>query len=117
MGVNTKRSYMKAILPIELVRRLDPSDSMSISTVLMLLYVMQYPDSTIKELERATGMSKSATSRHLLILTERGDRARSRPGLGLITTYEDEQDARVKRAKLTPKGVKLQSDIDKVMEA
>jgi DNA-binding MarR family transcriptional regulator len=115
MGVS-KRSYMKAILPIELIKRLDPSDSMSVSTVLMLLYVMQYPGSTIKELEKVSEMSKSSASRHLLILTERGDRARARPGLGLVTTYEDPHDARVKRAKLTPKGVKLQSDIDKVME-
>lgn len=111
-----KRSYMRAILPIELVRRLDPSDNMSVSTVLMLLYVMQYPDSSIKELEKVAEMTKSSASRHLLILTERGDKARGRPGLGLITTYEDPHDARVKRAKLTPKGVKLQADINKVME-
>lgn len=115
MGI-AKRSYMKAILPIELIRRLDPSDTMSVSTVLMLLYVMQYPDSSVKELEKVSEMSKSASSRHILILTERGDRARGRPGLGLVTTYEDPQDARVKRVKLTPKGQKLQADIDKVME-
>ena len=113
---DTKRSFMKAILPIELIKRHDPSDSMSVSTVLMLLYAMQYPNSTIKELERVSELSKSAASRHILILTERGDRARSRPGLGLVTTYEDPHDARIKRVKLTHKGERLQADINKVME-
>lgn len=112
-----KPSLMKALLPLEMVRRLDPSDTLSASTVLMLFYVMQYPDSTIKQLEKLTEMSKSSTSRHVLILTERGDRARARPGLGLLTTYEDSQDARVKRVKLTPKGERLQADILKIMES
>ena len=115
MGL-AKRSYMKAILPIELVKRLDPSDSLGVNTVLMLLYTMQYPGSTIKEFERVSGMSKSSASRHILILTERGDRARERPGLGLVMTFEDPHDARAKRVKLTPKGEKLKAEIDKVME-
>lgn len=110
------RSFIKAILPIELVRKVDPSDSLSASTVLMLLYVMQYPDSSIKKLEQVTEMSRSSTSRHILTLTERGDKARARPGLGLVATYEDPMDARVKRVKLTPKGERLQADILKIME-
>ena len=110
-------SLMKALLPLELVRRLDPSDSLSASTVLMALYVMQYPDSTIKQLEKLAEMSRSSTSRHILILTERGDRARARPGLGLVSTYEDAQDSRIKRVKLTAKGERLRSDIVKIMES
>jgi len=119
MGQRTStntHSYMKAILPIELVRRIDPSDSMAAATVLVFLYVMQYPDSTIKDLEKVTELSRSGTSRHILILTERGDRARNRPGLGLVETYEDAQDSRVKRVKLTLKGKRLQQDINKIME-
>lgn len=112
-----KQSLMKTILPIELIRRLDPSDSLSASTVLMLLYVMQYPDSTIKKLEQVTGMTRSSASRHVLVLTERGDRARARTGMGLVATYEDAMDARVKRVKLTPKGERLYADIQKIMEA
>lgn len=112
----TPRSFMKAILPIELVRKVDPSDSLSASTILMLLYVMQYPDSTIKKLEQVSELKRSAASRHILILTDRGDRARGRPGLGLVTTYEDAQDSRVKRVKLTPKGEQLARDIAKIME-
>lgn len=111
-----KHSLMKTILPIELIRRLDPSDSLSASTVLMLLYIMQYPDSTIKKLEQATEMTRSSASRHILVLTERGDKARARPGLGLVTTYEDAMDARVKRVKLTSKGERLLADITKIME-
>ena len=82
----------------------------------MLLYIMQYPDSTIKKLEQVTEMTRSSASRHILVLTERGDKARSRVGLGLVTTYEDEEDARVKRVKLTSKGERLLADITKIME-
>ncbi|CAB5156080.1 MarR Transcriptional regulators [uncultured Caudovirales phage] len=111
-----KHSLMKTILPIELIRRLDPSDSLSASTVLMLLYIMQYPDSTIKKLEQVTEMTRSSASRHILVLTERGDKARARVGLGLVSTYEDAEDARVKRVKLTSKGERLLADITKIME-
>lgn len=114
---DSKPSLMKAILPIELIRRMDPSDGLSAATVIMLLYVMQYPDSTIKQLEKMTEMTRSSASRHILTLTERGDRARARAGLGLVSTYEDSQDARIKRVKLTPKGERLQSDIAKIMES
>lgn len=116
MAGGKSASLMKTILPIELIRRMDPSDSLSASTVLMLLYVMQYPDSTIKKLEQVTEMTRSSASRHILVLTERGDKARARAGLGLVTTYEDAQDARVKRVKLTPKGERLLADISKIME-
>lgn len=116
MADTTRHSLMKTILPIELIRRLDPSDSLSASTVLMLLYIMQYPDSTIKKLEQVTEMTRSSASRHILVLTERGDKARARVGLGLVTTYEDADDARVKRVKLTPKGQRLLADIAKIME-
>lgn len=110
------RSFMKALLPLESIARLDPSEALSASTAIVLLYVMQYPDRALKELEKMTGLSKSSISRHVLTLTPRGDRARSRPGLGLVDTYEDAHDARSKRVKLTPKGDRLAMDILKVME-
>lgn len=116
MAGGKSASLMKAILPIELIRRMDPSDSLSASTILILLYVMQYPDSSIKKLEQLAEMSRSSASRHILILTEKGDRARARPGLGLVTTYEDPMDARVKRVKLSSKGERLHADITKIME-
>ena len=112
----TNRSFMKAILPIELVRKVDPSDSLNSSTILMLLYVMQYPDSTVKELELLTEIKRSAASRHIQVLTERGDRARKRLGLGLVEYYEDAKDSRVKRVKLTAQGQRLANDILKIME-
>ena len=111
-----KRSFMKALLPIEMIRKMDPSEQLSSMTVLILLYVMQYPDSTIKQIEKLAEVTKSAASRHILILTERGDRARARPGLGLVETYEDQQDSRIKRVKLTTKGERLAADILKIME-
>jgi DNA-binding MarR family transcriptional regulator len=107
---------MKAILPIEMIRKMDPSEQLSSVTVLILLYVMQYPDRTIKELEKMTEVKKSATSRHVMILTERGDRARKRLGMGLVDTHEDAQDSRIKRVKLTQKGERLAADILKIME-
>lgn len=115
-GGTKSRSYMKCILPIELIRKIDPSDQLSSMTILILLYVMQYPDSTVKQIEKLAEVTKSAASRHILILTERGDRARARPGLGLVEHYEDNVDARVKRVRLTPKGDRLANDIAKIME-
>jgi DNA-binding MarR family transcriptional regulator len=108
---------MKAILPVEMIRRLDPSDQLSSMTVLILLYVMQYPGSSIKQIEKLAEVTKSAASRHILILTERGDRARARPGLGLVDTYEDNEDSRIKRVRLTEKGKRLANDILKIMES
>ena len=112
----TKQSFMKAILPIEMIRKMDPSEQLSSMTVLVLLYVMQYPDSTIKQIEKVAEVTRSAASRHILNLTERGDRARARPGLGLVETYEDLQDSRIKRVRLTKKGERLATDILKIME-
>lgn len=110
-------SFMKVLLAVESIARLDPSEALSASTVIVLLYVMQYPQQSLKQLEKLTGLTKSSVSRHVLTLTARGDRARARAGLGLVDTYEDVQDARVKRVKLTPKGERLAADIRKLMEA
>lgn len=115
--MGAKPSFMKAILPVEMIRRLDPSDQLSSMTVLILLYVMQYPGSSIKQIEKLAEVTKSAASRHILILTERGDRARARPGLGLVDTYEDNEDSRIKRVRLTEKGKRLANDILKIMES
>lgn len=111
----TTNSFMKAILPIELIRRMDPSEQLSSNTVLMLLYIMQYPDKSVADLGRLANMPRSATSRHILNLTERGDRARGRAGLGVVEHYEDEFDSRIKRVRLTPKGKSLAADIAKIL--
>ena len=110
-------NFMKLAVAVEKIRRVDPSDSLSASTVIIFLYIVQYPDRTIKEIEKLAEMSKSSTSRHILNLTERGDRARGRPGLGLVATYEDSQDSRVKRAKLTQNGERLKAEIAKILNA
>lgn len=115
-GATRTSSYMKAILPIELIRRMDPSEQLSSMTVLVLLYVMQYPDSTITQIKDLCELTRSASSRHILNLTEKGDRARGRPGLGLVDTYDDATDSRVKRVRLTAKGKQLANDIAKIME-
>jgi DNA-binding MarR family transcriptional regulator len=87
---------------------------MDMGTALVLLYVAQYPGITVSELQRLADLDKSAASRHVLILTEKGDVARGRKGMGLVEYYPDPQDARVKHVKLTAKGQALASGLLKI---
>jgi DNA-binding MarR family transcriptional regulator len=114
-----RRGLMKPILVLEALRKVAGSEeNLHTGTALMFLYICAADeDETVGSLERKTGLSKSGTSRHILNLTERGDRARGRPGLNLVETYEDALDSRVKRIRLTPKGKKVANDITKIMEA
>ena len=84
------------------------------ATALILLYVMSKPGVQIRELEVMTGMSNSATSRHVLVLTERGDIARNQPGLGLVEQFSDARDMRVKCLRLTAKGETLADSIEMI---
>ncbi len=111
-----RRGLMKPILVLEALRKTE--ENLHSGTALMFLYICAADeDETVGGLERKTGLSKSGTSRHILTLTERGDRARGRPGLDLIETYEDNADSRVKRIRLTAKGKRLCNEINKIMEA
>jgi DNA-binding MarR family transcriptional regulator len=102
----------RAILTLEKLRELNPH--MPSSTALIFLYVASKPGVQVRELEDLTGMTNSATSRHVLVLTERGDVARNQPGLGLVDQFPDMDDLRIKRLRLTPKGEALADAIEKI---
>lgn len=80
-------------------------------SVLVFAIVAQNPGITIGELERKAGMTGSAASRHVSILSADGDRARNQPGMGLVMRHTDGADARIKRCTLTDKGVELANKI------
>lgn len=109
---NKPRSVGRAILTLEKLRELNPH--MPSSTALIFLYVASKPGVQIRELEDLTGMTNSATSRHVLVLTERGDVARNQPGLGVVEQFPDPNDLRIKRLKLTAKGEALADSIEKI---
>lgn len=101
-------------MSLEKMRELNPH--LPTSTVLVFLYVVNKPDLTMREVEKLIGLTSSAASRHVLLLTERGDVARNQPGLGLIEQYTDDQDMRVKRLRLTPRGAALADALEKINE-
>ena len=106
------RSVGRAILTLEKIRELNPH--MPSATALILLYVESKPGIQVRELEDLTGMTNSATSRHVLVLTERGDVARGQPGLGVVEQFPDYDDLRIKRLRLTAKGEALADSIEKI---
>lgn len=85
---------------ISVFRELDPG--MQVQQVSTFLHVMAKPDSTMKEIEQATLLSSSTISRHVMLL---GDEGRGgKPGLKIVVRYEDPEDRRVNRVKLTAAG-------------
>lgn len=111
---NEPRKVGKAILVLERLREFNPH--MPSATALLFLYVAAKPDMQIRELEQLSGMTNSATSRHILVLTERGDVARGQPGLGLVEHVTDPFDLRIKRVRLTAAGKQLADNIVKILE-
>ena len=108
------RSVGRAILTLEYLRELNPH--MPSATALVFLYVAAKPGIQVRELEVLTGMTNLATSRHVLLLTERGDIARNQPGLGLVEQYPDPFDLRIKKLRLTSKGAMVADKVQKINE-
>lgn len=106
----------RGVLLLEAIREADPTENMHTGTALVFLYCCMHPGLSVRDVEFHTKMTKSAASRHVMNLTEKGDRARDRPGLGLVETVEDTMDSRVKRINLTAKGQKLKDKLVKIME-
>lgn len=106
------RSLGRAILTLEKIREFNPH--MPSATALVFMYIAAKPGIQVRELEDLTGLTNSATSRHVLVLTERGDVARNQEGLGLVEQYPDPFDLRIKRLRLTPKGGALADKLEKI---
>ncbi len=101
-------SYMAQGL--ELFLQFDPT--MHIPTALVFLTVATSPGIKKTELERRLNLSNSAGSRHILMMTKKGDVARlNHAGHDLIFTDQDPLDSRSHRVHLTKKGAALRDRI------
>jgi DNA-binding MarR family transcriptional regulator len=76
-------------------------------SLLVFTIIAKEPGITIGELRRKAGMTSSAASRHVSVLSDAGDRARNQPGMGLVVWHTDGADARIKRCTLTDRGAEL----------
>lgn len=79
--------------------------------LLVFAIVADQPGITIGELERRAGMTSSAASRHVSVLSSTGDKARNQPGMGLLQRTTDSVDARIKHVSLTTKGIEIANKI------
>ena len=88
---------------IEEFRKLNPN--IQAGQIAVYLHIMSKPGITMKELERATGLSSTAVSRNVLALSETFKAGE--PGFDLVETYDDPQDRRNKRVRPKTKGVRV----------
>lgn len=91
-----------------------------LNSVIILLYVanqhINYKRSEgipFKEIRAFMGESPATTARTIRVLAR--ITSKKRPGLDLVETFEDPNDMREKRVRLTPKGKILYEDIQKIL--
>lgn len=97
---NTARRLLSFI---EEFRKLNPN--MTAGVISTFLNVMAKPGITMKELEHNTGLSSSAVSRNVQMLSawvKKGEK-----GFDLVETYDDDEDRRVKRVRPKQKGIRI----------
>lgn len=100
---------------LELFLQYDPT--MHIPTALVFLTVAIKPGIRKAEIERMLNLSTSAGSRHIMVMTKRGDFTRlSKPGHDLIFTDQDPIDSRSLRCHLTKKGLALRASMIATLE-
>lgn len=75
----------------------------------LLMHTAMHPGSTIKDLEKMTGISRAAASRIVDYLSFR--QYRDKAGPGLLAAEEDPMERRRKLVRITPKGEKFLQDI------
>lgn len=111
MGTQTSNKLASLLAAVELLRELEPN--MEAQVMAALLHIMLKPDITMSELAEKTGASQSAASRHVATLSP--VRALNKPGFGLVESYDDPSDRRVKRVNLTKKGERLAEQLADVL--
>jgi DNA-binding MarR family transcriptional regulator len=81
--------------------------TMHVPTALVFMQVAMQPGIKKPNIQRSLGLSTSACSRHIRMLTKEGYSGANASGFGLVWTESDPQDARQKRVWLTLEGVAL----------
>jgi DNA-binding MarR family transcriptional regulator len=89
--------------------------TMHVPTALVFLQVAMRPGINKPVIQRTLGLSTSACSRHIRMLTKEGYSGTGTSGFGLVWTESDPQDARQKRVWLTPVGVALAQSLREPM--
>lgn len=116
-GDSYKRDLRCLIRIVDEFRALDAQ--MELSQLLVYLLIAASPGKKVADLLPATGLSRSALSRNILALSGgeyRADhRAKSKPGLDLITTVTDPFDSRAQLAAPTRRGVGLAEKISRYL--
>jgi DNA-binding MarR family transcriptional regulator len=83
------------------------NSSMPVPTALVFMQVAIWPGIEKPNIQRKLGLSTSACSRHIRLLTREGYPGSGNGGFGLVWTDSDPEDARQKRVWLTPEGMSL----------
>lgn len=100
---------------LELFLQFDPT--MHIPTALVFLTVANKPGIRKAEIEKMLNLSTSSGSRHVLVMTKKGDFTRlNKPGHDLIFTDADPLDSRSLRCHLTKKGAALRDRLITTMK-
>jgi len=101
-------SYLSQAL--ELFTAFD--NAMHLPTALVFVTVAVEPGIKKSELEKRLGLSTSASSRHIMMLTKQGDKVRlGHSGHDLVFSETDPLDNRNKRVFLTKKGAALRDHL------
>lgn len=85
---------------VERFREVD--NDMPVAQMSVLMYVALHPEATQREIIRDLDMASSTVSRSVASLSE--VHRLGKPGLGLLTWFDDPTDRRTKRLMLTRKG-------------
>lgn len=84
---------------------------LELQTAIILARLAETGEAAMSDLQREAGLSSAAISRNIALLADAGYATfnytgKSRvPGLGWVQTYEDPNDRRHKRVRLTPAGL------------
>ncbi len=112
-----QRRAMRYLSAIEFVRK-EKAD-MPVYMLAILILTKKTPGIALKDMEAALGMTASAVVRNVQNLSVEGyikpNKERTE-GLGLVETYNDPIDTRVKRAKLTKRGEIVFREFDRILK-
>jgi len=102
-GASVFRHIFPLVRVVEQVRTFAPE--LPAQQLELFLWTVLRPDSSMSELASRAGIKSSSASRAFASLSKW--RGHQNDGLNLIEMYEDSQDRRMKRVRLTEKGLRL----------
>jgi len=101
----TNAKNFKILNEINKLWRSETGERISLRTISVFLHVAMYPGSSSEAIQKATGLSQSAVSRHTMSLSKIN--RSKKPGYDLIDEKSDPMNRRRKLYTLTRKGEKF----------